>query len=135
MSKMRAASALAAVAFTATVAFAGSASAGSYNGVCESSNGGEVCLYDSNNNTGRVYDTLYSKASYTGTYYGTNIGINDTVTSTWNRDPDTEVTFYAGANYTGTAMGNVPGWKVNWEGGWSDKWSSHCFANNAACPN
>ncbi|MCX4983085.1 peptidase inhibitor family I36 protein [Streptomyces sp. NBC_00572] len=134
MKKMRAISAIAAIAFTAITGFAGSATAGSYNGVCESSNGGEVCLYDTNNYTGAVYDTLYSKPQYTGTYYGTNTPIDDTVTSTWNRDPDTRVWFFADPNYTGTDGGQEPGYKLNWEGGWSNKWSSHCFASNPSCP-
>ncbi|MGW0120070.1 peptidase inhibitor family I36 protein [Streptomyces sp. NPDC003327] len=135
MSRVRTVSAIAAIAFATSTAFVGNATAGSYNGVCESSNGGEVCLYNTNNNTGMVYDTLYSKPDYgTSTYYGTSTRINDTVSSTWNRDPDTNVSFFANAGYTGTSMGNVAGYKVNWEGGWADKWSSHCFENNSACP-
>ncbi|WP_368857953.1 peptidase inhibitor family I36 protein [Streptomyces sp. 43Y-GA-1] len=108
--------------------------AASYNGVCESSNGGEICLYDARDTTGRVYDTLYSKASYTGTYYGTDISIDNSINSTWNRDPDTIVWFFKGANYTGLSMGNSPGWKANWSGAEGNAWSSHCFANNSACP-
>ncbi|MEV3873594.1 peptidase inhibitor family I36 protein [Streptomyces sp. NPDC049906] len=103
--------------------------------MCESSNGGEVCLYDANNQSGRVYDTLYSKPSYTGTYYGTNVGIDNTVNSTWNRDPDTTVSFYQFANYSGLGLGQLGGGKTNWsQFGEENSWSSHCFANNPACP-
>ncbi|MFB9485234.1 peptidase inhibitor family I36 protein [Streptomyces filamentosus] len=136
MSKMRAILTAVILSITTTAAFAGNAAAGSYNGVCESSNGGEVCLYNTTNFTGAVYDTLYSKSEYTGTYYGTNTPIDNTVSSTWNRDPDTLVTFYGMPNYTGGAIGQAGGYKHSWEFmGFNNVFSSHCFESNPSCPN
>ncbi|KMS74608.1 hypothetical protein ACM01_13445 [Streptomyces viridochromogenes] len=103
--------------------------------MCESSNGGEVCLYDASNTTGRVYDTLYSKPTYSGTYYGTNVGIDNTVNSTWNRDPDTYVYFWQFANYSGLGLGQAGGTKENWgDLSEANSWSSHCFSSNSTCP-
>ncbi|MFE2559777.1 peptidase inhibitor family I36 protein [Streptomyces sp. NPDC059352] len=136
MSKMRAILTIALLSATTTATFTGAAAAGSYNGVCESSNGGEVCLYNTNNFTGAVYDTIYSKPEYTGTYFGTNTPIDNTVTSTWNRDPDTSITFYGMPGYTGGAIGTLPGIKASWEFmGFNNVFSSHCFASNPSCPN
>ncbi|MFE6462380.1 peptidase inhibitor family I36 protein [Streptomyces cinereoruber] len=135
MSKMRPLLTVALFSLTASMGLTGAATAGSYNGVCESSNGGEVCLYDRADHTGPVYDTLYSKPEYTGTYYGTNTSINNSVSSHWNRDPDTEVWFFTAANYTGGAMGTLPGRKASDEFlGFNNSWSSHCFVSNPACP-
>ncbi|MEV6051517.1 peptidase inhibitor family I36 protein [Streptomyces sp. NPDC052107] len=113
----------------------GTSYAGSYNGSCESSNGGEVCLYYNANYSGAVYDTLYSKPDYTGTYYGTNTSIDNSVSSSWNRDPDTTVWFFTYSNYTGFSLGLSGGGKQNWGSlGEDNTWSSHCFASNSTCP-
>ncbi len=114
----------------------GTAHAGSYDGTCESSNGGEVCLYNSASYSGGLYDTLFSKPTYTGTYFGTNTSIDNTVSSSWNRDPDTTVYFFRNANYTGFSLGQLGGGRQNWDAlSEGSDWSSHCFANNASCPN
>ncbi|WP_328944175.1 peptidase inhibitor family I36 protein [Streptomyces sp. NBC_00250] len=116
-------------------AFAAPAQAASYDGVCNSSGGGEICLYRDANASGPIYDTLYSKPSYTGTYYGTGISINDSVTSVKNLDPDTNAELYTNGNYTGdhtTAWSNAT---LNDLESWTDNLvSSHCFWSNAACP-
>ncbi|MEV5336590.1 peptidase inhibitor family I36 protein [Streptomyces werraensis] len=105
--------------------------AGSYNGVCEATNGGEVCLYQYDATSGPIYDTLYSKPSYTGsTFYGTSTLIDNNAASAWNRDPDTQVKFFFGANYTGAMLYAGGGQKV----GFVKEISSHCFASNVACP-
>ncbi|MCX4979635.1 peptidase inhibitor family I36 protein [Streptomyces sp. NBC_00572] len=119
-------------------AFAAPAHAASYDGVCNSSSGGEICLYRDKDAQGPIYDTLYSKPSYTGTYYGTGISINDSVTSIKNLDPDTDAMVFTNANYTGDDS-------MIWSGatfhdmGYGSPWmdnsiSSHCFINNSACP-
>ncbi|WP_078585544.1 peptidase inhibitor family I36 protein [Streptomyces anulatus] len=117
------------------MAFATPAGAASYDGSCQSSNGGEVCLYRDASARGIVYDTLYSKPSYTGTYYGTSVSINNSVTSVKNLDPDTNVELFTNENYTGNQT-------TAWSGATlhqlssltNDKLSSHCFWNNSACP-
>ncbi|NEA44270.1 peptidase inhibitor family I36 protein [Streptomyces sp. SID11385] len=125
------------------IAIVGSpAYAGSYNGKCESSGGGEVCLYDSvygsgndkSNNgqsIGPIYDTLYSKPSFSGsTYYGTSTAVDNTFESLWNRDPDTAVKVFTNANYTGTMISTAGGGGSGFVTGWS----SVCFVSNASCP-
>lgn len=126
------------VLLSATVAgfaMAAPAQAASYDGTCNSSNGGEICLYRDANAQGIVYDTLYSKPSYTGTYYGTSISINDSVTSIKNLDPDTTAYAFTNTNYTGDYAAAWSGATLNDLESWTDnKLSSHCFVNNAACP-
>ncbi|MFE6624315.1 peptidase inhibitor family I36 protein [Streptomyces sp. NPDC057740] len=115
--------------------FSGTASAGSYNGVCESSNGGEVCLYRLANYSGGLYDTLYSKPDYNGsTYYGTSTLIDNTMSSVKNMDTDTLVYFYQYAGYTGNLTGLPPGEQINQMPN-DNTASSHCFGSNSACPN
>jgi hypothetical protein len=118
-----------------TVGMAGTASAGSYNGVCESAGGGEACLYYQYDYTGWVYDTLYSKTSYTGTYYGTDLTINDTVGAVWNRDPDNTLKLFTGTNYTGSLKAVGAGAKFNTVNtSFANAFSSHCWTSNAGCP-
>lgn len=118
-----------------TVGMAGTASAGSYNGVCESAGGGEACLYYTYDYAGWVYDTLYSKPSYTGTYYGTEMPINDSVGSVWNRDPDSSLKLFTGANYTGSVKVVPGGGKFNALNTiFNNAFSSHCFTSNTGCP-
>ncbi|MFB7928672.1 peptidase inhibitor family I36 protein [Streptomyces sp. NPDC056039] len=115
--------------------FSGTASAGSYNGVCESSGGGEVCLYRLADYRGGLYDTLYSKSTYSGsTYYGTSTDLDNTVSSVKNMDPDTLVYFYQYAGYTGALNAIPPGDHINQVGN-DNTASSHCFGSNSACPN
>lgn len=127
-----------AVACSAAALFAitgGTSHAASYNGTCESSNGGEVCLYRNSDYSGGLYDTLYSKPDYSGTYYGTNTSIDNSVSSSRNRDPDTTVWFFRYENYTGFSLGLSGGGSQNWAAlGEDNTWSSHCFASNSACP-
>lgn len=116
--------------------FSGTASAGSYNGVCESSGGGEACLYRLENYSGGLYDTLYSKSSYDGsTYYGTSTAIDNTVSSVKNMDPDTLLYLYQYSGYTGALTGIPPGDYINQLGSSDNTTSSHCFGSNSACPN
>ncbi|MFD8716552.1 peptidase inhibitor family I36 protein [Streptomyces sp. NPDC059629] len=116
--------------------FSGTASAGSYNGVCESSGGGEVCLYRLANYSGGLYDTLYSKPDYNGsTYYGTSTLIDNTMSSVKNMDPDTLVYFYQYSGYTGALLGIPPGEQINDVGSYDNVASSHCFGSNSSCPN
>lgn len=124
------------------IAMGSPAYAGSYNGTCESSNGGEICLYDSVygaghdvNNSGQtigpLYDTLYSKPNFSGsTYYGTSRLVDNTFESAWNRDPDTGVKMFTNQNYTGTQISTPAGHTTGFVTGWS----SVCFTSNAACP-
>lgn len=124
------------------IAISSPAYAGSYNGTCESSGGGEICLYDSVtgaghdiNNSGQtigpLYDTLYSKPSFSGsTYYGTSGSVDNTFESAWNRDPDTAVKMFANQNYTGSSISISAGHTSSFITGWS----SVCFTNNVSCP-
>ncbi|MFF1847784.1 peptidase inhibitor family I36 protein [Streptomyces sp. NPDC058232] len=114
------------------VGSAGTASAGSYNGSCESSGGGEICLYRNSEFVGGLYDTLYSKTDYNGsTYYGTSTLIDNTLSSAKNMDVVNNVGFYSGKNYTGTLEYLPAGlWLRNGD----DIASSHCFSSNAYCP-
>ncbi|MFE7357717.1 peptidase inhibitor family I36 protein [Streptomyces sp. NPDC057543] len=122
-------------AMLGVVALASPAEAASYDGVCNSSSGGEICLYRDANAVGPIYDTLYSKPSYTGTYYGTSISINDSVTSVKNLDPDTSAYMFTNTNYTGDYATAWSGATLNHLSSLTDnKLSSHCFWNNAACP-
>ncbi|MFE5485704.1 peptidase inhibitor family I36 protein [Streptomyces sp. NPDC056527] len=132
MSKMRSA-ALAAAAVGALLAgSAGTASAGSYNGSCESSGGGEICLYRNYEFAGGLYDTLYSKTNYDGsTYYGTQTLIDNTLSSAKNMDMVNNVGFYSGKNYTGTLEYLPAGLWLRYG---DDVASSHCFSSNAYCP-
>ena len=126
-----------AAAVVGTVALAVPAQATSYNGKCESSGGGEICLYKDANFTGGLYDTLYSKPSYTGTYYGTNTSINNSVTSVINKDPSHTAFLFDGANYTGesTTIGNGGSYAdLGYGGIMNNRASSHCFINNVNCP-
>ncbi|MFB8029218.1 peptidase inhibitor family I36 protein [Streptomyces sp. NPDC056465] len=118
------------------VALASPVEAASYDGVCNSSGGGEICLYRDANASGIVYDTLYSKPSYTGTYFGTSISIDNSVTSVKNLDPDTTAYLFTNANYTGDYATAWAGATLNDLSSATDnKVSSHCFWSNAACPN
>jgi hypothetical protein len=121
-------------AMMGAVAFAAPAYAGSYDGSCESTNGGEVCLYHYSNYGGAVYDTLYSKTSYSGsTFYNTVIPVDNGVASVLNKDPDTAVKLFTGTNYTGNVETVAAGGgKANLT--YSNQASSHCFTSNAACP-
>jgi hypothetical protein len=113
------------------------ASAGSYNGSCETSNGGEICLYRYANFGGGLYDTLYSKTSYPGsTYYGTSVLIDNTISSVKNRDYVNAIDVYTGENYTGSRTHADPGLDLWDMAVFSDDnaISSHCFENNAYCP-
>ncbi|MFD5229168.1 peptidase inhibitor family I36 protein [Streptomyces qaidamensis] len=115
--------------------FSGTASAGSYNGVCESSGGGEVCIYRLANFSGGLYDTLYSKSTYSGsTYYGTSTAIDNTMSSVKNMDTDTLVYFYQYSGYTGALVGIPPGERIDQVPN-DNTASSHCFGSNSACPN
>ncbi|MFG3142773.1 peptidase inhibitor family I36 protein [Streptomyces sp. NPDC048211] len=117
------------------VALASPAQAASYDGTCNSSGGGEICLYRDANVKGVLYDTLYSKPSYTGTYFGTSVSINDSVTSAKNMDPDTNAYVFTNPNYTGVNRVLWTGTIYNdFESDLDNKISSHCFANNASCP-
>ncbi|MQS38824.1 peptidase inhibitor family I36 protein [Streptomyces katsurahamanus] len=116
------------------VAIASPAGAASYDGTCNSSNGGEICLYRDANAVGPIYDTLYSKPTYTGTYYGTNISIDNSVTSLRNLDPDTNVELYNNPNYTGESTSIWSGSIFGDLQSSDNRASSHCFWNNAACP-
>lgn len=133
--KILAAAGMAGVALVAGLA--GTASAASYNGVCESSGGGEACLYRYDLLTGALYDTLYSKSDYgTSTYYGTSVEINNSVSSAENMDPDTALKLWQYGGYSGqvlvipagSSIGNfvIPDF--------DNRASSHCFVSNAACP-
>ncbi|MGC0331553.1 hypothetical protein RKD23_004543 [Streptomyces sp. SAI-170] len=116
------------------------ASAGSYNGSCETSNGGEICLYRYANYGGALYDTIYSKTNYDGsTYYGTSVLLNNTVSSVKNRDYVNSIETFTGENYTGLRVHADPGldlWDmaVFWDGQTDNAMSSHCFSSNAYCP-
>ncbi|MCX4772926.1 peptidase inhibitor family I36 protein [Streptomyces sp. NBC_01260] len=118
---------------------AGTASAGSYNGSCESA-GGEICLYRYANFGGSLYDTVYSKTNYSGsTYYGTSVLIDNTISSVKNRDYINSIDVFTGQNYTGLQVHADPGldlWDmaVFWDGATDDAISSHCFSSNAYCP-
>ncbi|MFD7407502.1 peptidase inhibitor family I36 protein [Streptomyces sp. NPDC059866] len=124
------------------IAIGSPAYAGSYNGTCESSNGGEICLYDNVtgaghdiNNSGQIigplYDTLYSKPDFTGsTYYGTSRLVDNTFESAWNRDPDTAVKMFTNQNYTGSSISTPAGNSSSFITGWS----SVCFTSNVSCP-
>ncbi|MBO0913935.1 peptidase inhibitor family I36 protein [Streptomyces laculatispora] len=115
---------------------AGTASAGSYNGSCESA-GGEICLYRNANFGGGLYDTVYSKTNYSGsTYYGTSVLIDNTISSVKNRDYVNAIDVYTGQNYTGARTHADPGLDL-WDMavfGDDNAVSSHCFENNAYCP-
>ena len=119
-------------ALAGALAFTAPSHAASYNGVCESSGGGEVCLYYGSSFNGGLYDTLYSKDSYTGTFYGTSTPINDNVSSVVNKDPDTPVKFFSGTGYTGylETVGAGSSKSLTYK----NAASSHCFTSNAACP-
>ncbi|MFI5531701.1 peptidase inhibitor family I36 protein [Kitasatospora sp. NPDC051853] len=120
-----------------TVGMAGAASAASYDGVCDSSGGGEACLYFNYNYTAPLYDTLYSKPSYgTSTFYGSGMNINNNVGSVWNRDPDSSLKLYTGDNYTGSRKVIAGGGKFNTYGDatFQNTFSSHCFSSNPGCP-
>lgn len=114
--------------------FSAPANAGSYNGECESSGGGEVCLYWAGINSS-VYDTLYSKSDYNGsTFYRTNEPIDNNIRGVWNRDPDTSVKLFYNAGYSGLLRTIGAGQKVDDLGIARNAASSHCFTSNAACP-
>ncbi|WP_329245381.1 hypothetical protein [Streptomyces canus] len=117
-----------------TVVIAGPAYAGSYNGVCESSNGGEVCLHKENDINSAVYDTLYSKTSYAGsTFYGTSTPIDNNTGGAENKDPDNSVKLFSGQNYTGISLSVASGHSVGYLKSYYSV-SSHCFTSNTACP-
>ncbi|MFD7431152.1 peptidase inhibitor family I36 protein [Streptomyces sp. NPDC091387] len=133
------ASLLTAVALAAGFGIAGSASAAaaSYDGSCGADNGGEICLYRDAGYTGGIYDTIHSLSNYTSyyTYHGTSIQLNNSVSSAWNRDPDTGARIFANAGYSGPQVylsGN--GYVYNMaEAGLNDVASSHCFTNVSGC--
>lgn len=116
------------------LAFPAPANAGSYNGECESSGGGEVCLYWAGINSS-VYDTLYSKPDYDGsTFYRTNEPIDNNYRGVWNRDPDSAVKLFYNAGYSGLLRTIGAGQQVDSLGPAANSASSHCFTSNAACP-
>ncbi|MFF1847782.1 peptidase inhibitor family I36 protein [Streptomyces sp. NPDC058232] len=137
MTSFKKAAAVLAAAGALIAGAAGTASAGSYNGSCESSGGGEICLYRYADLGGNLYDTLYSKTNYNGsTYYGTSVLIDNTVSSVHNRDPINAIDVYTGQNYTGArthADGGLTLWDMAIFGD-DNAISSHCFENNAYCP-
>ena len=135
----KAASLLATVALAAGFAMAGSSSAfaASYDGSCGDDNGGEICLYKDAGYSGGIYDTVHSLSNYTSyyTYWNSSDKINNTVSSAWNRDPNTGARIYANAGYSGPQVylsGN--GYVYNMaEAGLNDMASSHCFTNVNGC--
>lgn len=132
MTRMRRVALAMSIAGALLVGSGGVASAGSYNGSCESSGGGEICLYRNYEFAGGIYDTLYSKTNYDGsTYYGTSTLIDNTMSSAKNMDMVNNVGFYSGKNYTGTAEYLPAGLWLRYGG---DIASSHCFTSNAYCP-
>ncbi|MFF1847783.1 peptidase inhibitor family I36 protein [Streptomyces sp. NPDC058232] len=139
MTSFKKAAAVLAAAGALIAGAAGTASAGSYNGSCEST-GGEICLYRYANYTGGLYDTIYSKTNYNGsTYYGTSVLIDNTVSSVHNRDAINSIDVFTGQNYTGLRVHADEGlslWDMSvfWDGATDDAISSHCFSSNAYCP-
>ncbi|MFD7442402.1 peptidase inhibitor family I36 protein [Streptomyces sp. NPDC059909] len=132
MKNFKKAAAVLAAAGALVAGAAGTANAGSYNSSCESSNGGEICLYRNYEFAGGLYDTLYSKTNYDGsTYYGTSTLIDNTMSSAKNMDTVNNVGFYAGKNYTGTLEYLPAGLWLRYG---DDIASSHCFSSNAYCP-
>ncbi|MFD7442404.1 peptidase inhibitor family I36 protein [Streptomyces sp. NPDC059909] len=137
MTNFKRVAAVLAAAGALVVGATGTASAGSYNGSCESSNGGEICLYRYADFGGGIYDTLYSKTSYPGsTYYGTSVLIDNTISSVKNRDYVNAIDVYTGQNYTGARTHADPGLDLENMAVFGDDnaISSHCFENNAYCP-
>lgn len=106
--------------------------AGSYNGVCETAGGGEICLYSGSGTVGSIYDTLYSKTNYDGsTFYGTSTAIVNNIGGAKNLDPDTSAKLFSGRNYTGTVQLVSPNSGYSFG---SRSWESHCFTSNSGCP-
>ncbi|MBO0913933.1 peptidase inhibitor family I36 protein [Streptomyces laculatispora] len=131
MPRMRSVGLVAAAVGALLLGGASAASAGSYNGSCESA-GGEICLYRNYEFAGGLYDTVYSKTNYDGsTYYGTSTLIDNTLSSAKNMDMVNNVGFYSGKNYTGTLEYLPAGLWLRYG---EDTASSHCFSSNAYCP-
>ncbi len=101
---------------------------------------GDVCNYRDSYRGGLLAATTSSDPDYTSGsdfYSGTGTGINDTVTSVWNRKSSNDVIWCPNANYGNNAFGNVcmnPGTYSN-DVGWqfNDTFSSHLIAAGSAC--
>ncbi|WP_380282626.1 peptidase inhibitor family I36 protein [Kitasatospora purpeofusca] len=128
---------VAGIGIATSAVLASPASAASYDGFCDASDGGEACLYYLSNFSGPIYDTLHSKYSYTGTFYGTETYINNEVASVWNRDTVNWLTLYDNTGYTGAKVAVAPGGYIAYlsDYGFANRASSHCFSNVSSCPN
>ncbi|MCT4356586.1 peptidase inhibitor family I36 protein [Streptomyces sp. Je 1-79] len=139
MKNLKKAAAVLAAAGALIAGATGTASAGSYNGSCESA-GGEICLYRYADFGGALYDTIYSKTNYNGsTYFGTSVLLDNTVSSVKNRDYVNDIDVYTGQNYTGLRVHADAGLDLEdmswfWDGATDNAVSSHCFSSNAYCP-
>ncbi|MFC8669427.1 MULTISPECIES: peptidase inhibitor family I36 protein [Streptomyces] len=126
---------LAASAMSVAAVFAAitPAQAASYDGSC---NVDEACLYRNLDYAGGVYDTLNSKKTYSGmTYYGTSTATDNSVSSAKNRDPDSNLWFYSGTNWTGDSWGLPAGSNTNFSSSFENTPSSHCWSGaTAGCP-
>ncbi|NEB77730.1 hypothetical protein G3I40_21305 [Streptomyces sp. SID14478] len=113
-------------------ALAAPAQAASYDGSC---NADEACLYRYADYTGGIYDTIQSKQSYTGTYYGTSVAIDNTVSSVKNRDTSDNLWLYQNAYWSGDTWGVPKGASTNLGGSFDNMPSSHCWSPaTSGCP-
>ncbi|MFE9861327.1 peptidase inhibitor family I36 protein [Streptomyces sp. NPDC005506] len=92
-----------AITALAIMGAAGSASAASDDGSCES---GEVCLYYNSNYQGGVWDSYWSDAEYTSadTFHGTGGQVNNNSASIRNKDPKNNSRQWQYYNWTGWAF-------------------------------
>ncbi|WP_328495240.1 hypothetical protein OHS59_22745 [Streptomyces sp. NBC_00414] len=117
-----------AVVFTAV----SPAQADSNNGRCDV---GEACLYRYADSAGGHYDTLSSKKNYSGmVYYGTSVAVDNTVSSAFNYDVDSNLWFYQYNNWSGDYWGLTAITGTNFGSAFDNKPSSHCWSSTSGCP-
>lgn len=132
MKNKRGALAIALLTATSLFGSVASAQAASYDGSCDYD---EACLYRNLDHSGGLYDTLLSKTSYTGTYYGTSTAIDNTVSSARNKDPNSNLWLYQYNNWAGDRWGLPAGASTNFSGSFDNMPSSHCWSGaTPGCP-
>jgi hypothetical protein len=120
------------MAATTVLGAVASAQAASYDGSCDYD---EACLYRYQDYSGGIYDTLNSKTSYAGTYYGTSVAVDNTVSSAKNKDPNSNLWLYQYDNWAGDTWGLPAGSSTNFSSSFDNLASSHCWTGaTAGCP-